>query len=206
MTEIAESTRSHNNNNNNNNTSPSSASPSSPSSSLIEKLRQSHPHDHDVMIYPDLPTFRQVYSRATKEALERNEIVFLATTYDSFQKVVDSLTQVGVSVNKEAKEGNLVVLDAGKAYQIDIFGAFEFAKSLVMRAAKDVKTGIFNISDMGSFFLADRMPVLVDYERSLKKKMEIELKAVCSYHKGDFENLSNDQQENILSAHSRIIS
>ena len=48
-------------------------------------IRQSHPHDHDVMIYPDLPTFRQVYSQATKEALERNEIVFLTTTYDSFQ-------------------------------------------------------------------------------------------------------------------------
>ena len=203
MTEAAESTRSHNNDNNS--TSPSLTSPSHSPYSLLEKIHQSHPHDHDVMIYPDLPTFRQVYSQATKEALERNEIVFLATTYDSFQKVVDSLTRVGVSVNKEAKEGNLVVLDAVKAYQIDIFGAFEFAKSLVMRAAKDGKTGVFNISDMGSFFLANRIPALVDYERSLKKKMEIELKAVCSYHKSDFENLSNDQQENILSAHNSII-
>jgi hypothetical protein len=144
MKEAGESTRSHNNNNG---ISTSSSYPFS----LIDKIRQIHPRDHDMMIYPDLPTFRKVYSRATKEALERNEIVFLATTYDSFQRVMDSLTQADVSVNKETKEGNLVILDAVKAYQIDIFGAFKFAKSLVMRAAKDGKAGVFNISDMGSF-------------------------------------------------------
>src|ERR671917_327580 len=92
---------------------------SSYSSSLIEKIRQSNFHDHVIMTYPDLPTFRQVYSQATKEALERNEIVFLGTTYDSFQRVIDSLTHVGVSVNKESKDGNLIILDAVKAYQID---------------------------------------------------------------------------------------
>jgi hypothetical protein len=175
------------------------------SSSLIEKIRQSKFHDHDIMIYPDLPTFRQVYSQATKEALERNEIVFLATTYDSFQKVIDSLTQVGVSVNKEAKDGNLIISDAIKAYQIDVFGAFKFAQSLVMRAAKDGKAGVFNISDLGSFFVADRIPTLLGYERSIPKKMDLEFKGICAYHEGDFANLSKEQQEIILSAHNRIM-
>jgi MEDS: MEthanogen/methylotroph, DcmR Sensory domain len=178
---------------------------SSSSSSLIEKIRQSNFHDHDIMIYPDLPTFRQVYSHATKEALERNEIVFLATTYDSFQKVIDSLTQVGVSANKEAKDGNLIISDAVKAYQIDVFGAFKFAQSLVMRAAKDGKAGVFNISDLGSFFVADRIPTLLGYERSIPKKMDLEFKGICAYHEGDFANLSKEQQEIILSAHNRIM-
>jgi DcmR-like sensory protein len=178
---------------------------SSSSSSLIEKIRQSDFHDHNIIIYPDLPTFRQVYSQATKEALERNEIVFLATTYDSFQKVIDSLTQVGVSVNKEAKDGNLIILDAIKAYQIDVFGAYRFAQSLVMRAAKNGKAGVFNISDLGSFFVADRIPALVGYERSIPKKMDLEFKGICAYHEGDFANLSKEQQEIILSAHNRIM-
>src|SRR5919107_4179949 len=147
---------------------------SSSSSSLIEKIRQSNFHDHDIMIYPDLPTFRKVYSQATKEALERNEIVFLATTYDSFQTVIDSLKDIGgVSINKEAKGANLIILDAVKAYQIDVSGVINFAKSLLMRAAKDGKAGVFNISDMGSFFLADRISTLVEYERSVKKKADI---------------------------------
>ena len=206
MTGAAESTGSYNSNNS---ISPSSSSPSSsPShpSLFIEKIRQTQPHDHDVMIYPDLPTFRKVYSQATKEALGRNEIVFLTTTYDSFQRVIDSLTQVGVSVNNEAKEGNLVILDAVKAYQIDIFGAFKFTRSLVTRAAKDGKAGVFNISDMGSFFVADRIPILLDYECSLKKKIDIEFKGICSYHKGDFANLTSEQQESILSSHNYTIS
>lgn len=198
MTSTEEGSRRHKNK--------SISSSSFSSSSIIEKMRQSHPHDHDVMIYPDLPTFRQVYSQATKEALGRNEIVFLTTTYDSFQRVIDSLKQGRISVNKEVKHGNLIILDAVKAYQIDVSGVVNFAKSLLMRAAKDGKAGVFNISDMGSFFLADRIPILVEYERSLRKKMDIELKAVCSYHKGDFENLSKEQQEAILSAHKRIIS
>lgn len=198
MTSAEEGSRRHKNK--------SISSSSFSSSSIIEKMRQSHPHDHDVMIYPDLPTFRQVYSQATKEALERNEIVFLTTTYDSFQRVIDSLKQGRISVNKEVKHGNLIILDAVKAYQIDVSGVVNFAKSLLMRAAKDGKAGVFNISDMGSFFLADRIPILVEYERSLRKKMDIELKAVCSYHKGDFENLSKEQQQAILSAHKRIIS
>jgi len=177
----------------------------SSSSSLIEKIRQSNFHDHDIMIYPDLPTFRQVYSQATKEALERNEIVFLATTYDSFQKVTDSLTQVGVSVNKEAKDGNLIISDAVRAYQIDTFGAFKFAQSLVMRAAKEGKAGVFNISDLGSFFVADRILTLLGYERSIPKMMDLEFKGICAYHEGDFANLSKEQQEIILSAHNRIM-
>ena len=105
-----------------------SISSSSFSSSIIKKIRQSHLHDNDVMIYPDLPTFRQVYSQATREALERNEIVFLTTTYDSFQRVIDSLKQGRISVNKEVKHGTLIILDAVKGYQIDVSGVLNFAK------------------------------------------------------------------------------
>src|SRR3712207_6966952 len=55
---------------------------------------------------------------------------------------------------------------------------FRSTRSLVTRAAKDGKAGVFNISDMGSFFVADRIPVLLDYERSLKKQMDIKFKGI----------------------------
>lgn len=176
------------------------------SSALVEKIRQSHFHDHDAMIYPDLPTFRQVYSEATKEALDRNEIVFLATTYDSFQSVTDSLTHIGILVNREAKDGNLIILDAVKAYQIDTLGAYKFAQTLVMRAAKDGKAGVFNISDLGSFFLTERIPRLLQYEEGIPKKMmDLEFKGICAYHKEDFASLSKEQQEMVISSHNRIM-
>ncbi len=170
MKEAGESTRSHNNNNG---ISTSSSSPFS----LIDKIRQIHPRDHDMMIYPDLPTFRKVYSRAAKEALERNEIVFLATTYDSFQRVMDSLTQADVSVNKETKEGNLVILDAVKAYQIDIFGAFKFAKAWLCAQLKMVKleSSIYQIWDHFSSLIA--YPLCWDMSEAFLKRWILNSKA-----------------------------
>jgi hypothetical protein len=47
---------------------------------------------------------------------------FLVTTCDSFMRVMDSLTNVGVSVNNESKDGNFIILDAPKDYQIGTFG------------------------------------------------------------------------------------
>lgn len=52
-------------------------------SSIIEVIRRSDFQEHNLLIYPDLPSFRQIYSVCTKQALDNNEIVFIATTYDS---------------------------------------------------------------------------------------------------------------------------
>ncbi len=96
---------------------------SPPFSSLVEEIRHSNFHDHDMLIYPDLTTYRKIYSESAKEALDNNEVVLLVTTYDSFDRIKDSLTQEGVSVNNEVKNGNLVILDGVKVYQLDIHGA-----------------------------------------------------------------------------------
>ena len=56
---------------------------------------------------------------------------FLVTKCDSFERVMDSLTNGGVSVNNESKDGNFIILDAPKDYQIGTFGAYKFARSLL---------------------------------------------------------------------------
>ena len=58
---------------------------------IIEDIRRSNFHEHNMLIYSDLPTFRKIYSECTRQALHSNEIVFLATTYDPFDKVTDEL-------------------------------------------------------------------------------------------------------------------
>jgi hypothetical protein len=110
----------------------SMSSPSS--SSLVQATRQSNSHDHDMLIYPDLPAYRKIYSESAKQALDNNETVLLITTYDSFDRIKDSMMQVGISVNNETKEGNLIILDAVKAYQLDTFGAVKFVTTLVKQA------------------------------------------------------------------------
>jgi hypothetical protein len=180
---------------------------SSPSSSsLVQEVRHSNFHDHDMLIYPDLTTYRNIYSESAKQALDNNEVVLLVTTYDSFDRIKYSLTQAGISVNNEIKNGNLVILDAVKAYQIDVHGALKFATTLDKRAECDRKSGVFGLTEMGSFFIAERIASLLEYERSLPKKWELNnFKSACTYHKDDIATLSKQQQETILSAHNRVL-
>jgi hypothetical protein len=162
-------------------------------------------HDHNILVYPDLTTYRKIYSESAKHALDNNEIVLLVTTYDSFDRIKDSLTQVGISVNNETKERNLIILDAVKAYQIDMYGAAKFVTTLAKRAEREGKSGVFALTEMGSFFIAERIASLVKYEHSLPKKWDLNFKSACTYHKDDLASLSREQQEIILSAHNRVL-
>ncbi|HJU33640.1 MAG TPA: MEDS domain-containing protein [Nitrososphaera sp.] len=180
--------------------------PSSASSSLVQEVRHSNFHDHNMLIYPDLTTYRKIYSESAQLALDNNETVLLITTYDSFDRIKDSLTEAGISVNNKIKEGSLAILDAVKAYQIDTYGAVKFVTTLARRAERDGKGGVFALTEMGSFFIAERIASLLEYERSLPKKWKLNnFKSVCTYHKGDFATLSKQQQETILSAHNRVL-
>jgi MEDS: MEthanogen/methylotroph, DcmR Sensory domain len=178
---------------------------SSSLSSIIEDIRRSDFQEHNILIYPDLPSFRQIYSECTKQALDNNEIVFLATTYDSFDRIEDALRSKQISVEDEKKNGNLIIVDAFRAYQIDMNGAMNFAKDLVMRATQDGKNGVFNLSDMGSFFLSERIDRLIEYEQNLPKKMDFKFKGICSYHRDNFGMLTEEQQRALLLGHNTVI-
>lgn len=178
---------------------------SPPSSSLVQEIRQSDFHDHNMLVYPDLATYRKIYSESAKQGLDNNETVLLITTYDSFDRIKDSLTRVGISFDSETKEGNLIILDAVSAYQMDTYGAAKFATNLVKQAETEGKSGVFALTEMGSFFIAERTSTLLDYEKSLQQKFDIRLKAICTYHKEDFATLPKEQQEIILSAHNRVL-
>jgi hypothetical protein len=167
--------------------------------------KTTHLYDHNILVYPDLPTYRKIYSESAKQALDSNEIVFLVTTYDSFDRIKDTLRKNGISVNNEIKEGNLIILDSVKTYQIDIHGAVNFITTVAKRAERDGKAGVFGLTEMGSFFIAEQIASLTQYEQSLPKKWDINFKSTCTYHKDDFANLSKQQQETILSAHNRAM-
>jgi hypothetical protein len=83
--------------------------------------------------------------------------------------VIDSLTQAGISVNNETKEDNLIILDSVKAYQIGIHGAANFATTLAKRAERDGKARVFGLTEMGSFFIAERTASLLEYEQVCQK-------------------------------------
>ncbi|MDQ3969001.1 MAG: MEDS domain-containing protein [Thermoproteota archaeon] len=171
----------------------------------IEDIQRSGFQEHNLLIYPDLPSFRQIYSECTKQALDNNEIVFLATTYDSFDRIEDALKSKGISVDNEKKDGNLIIVDAVRTYQVDTYGALKLGKSLAMRATREGKAGVFNMSDLGSFFLSESIDTLIEYEQSISKKMDFKFKGICSYHKGNFGVLTDEQQRALLLGHNSVI-
>jgi hypothetical protein len=80
-----------------------------------------------------------------------------------------------------------------------------FAKDLIKRATQDGKEGVFNLSDMGSFFLSERIDRLVEYEQNVPKKMDFKFKALCSYHRDNFGMLTEEQQRVLLLGHNTVI-
>ena len=100
----------------------------------LDSLKESQPGTHCLMVYPDLMTFREIYTRYVKILIEqRNEVVLFLPYYetpdivgrvlsgrDTFEDDMDGGTRnrnaftTGIDVNKYEKEGSLVIVDSIK--------------------------------------------------------------------------------------------
>jgi DcmR-like sensory protein len=161
-----------------------------------------------MIVYDDLDAFQEIYCKYAKEALEnQNEIVVIATTYETPQAVRQLISDYGVAVEKHESNGCLHIVDSVAAYQSsDIYGMMKLLKTLAARAQKQGKTGVLNFSDMGSFFVTGRENDLLTYELSIPRSLNVRLKGFCCYHRLDFERrLSKEQQNSLLDHHARSI-
>jgi hypothetical protein len=162
--------------------------------------------DHNILIYPDLRKFSEIYTYHCREALKNNEIALILPTYESIDKVKNNLSDGGVDVDKHMEEGSLFIIDSVHGYHMpDVYGVLKLVKSLQQRAEREGKSGIIDFADVGSFFLLERTRLLVEYELSVPKKMDLKFKAFCCYHKKDFARLSRMQKKQLLDSHYQVI-
>ena len=163
--------------------------------------------EHNLLVYPNLQTFSEIYSHHTKEALERNnDYVVIATNYQSVDRVKTQLELNGVDASRYMKEGSLIIIDSVRGYHSpDVYGVIKMVRSLQMRAEKDGKTGITDFADTGSFFLMEKIKELVDYELSVPKKIDMKFRAFCCYHQDDFDLLTEEQQRTMIEHHNRSL-
>jgi hypothetical protein len=175
------------------------------SSEIVEQLSTMTSGDHIILIYPNMYTFKEIYSRYCKTALENNEIVLLLTYYETIDNVRLTLKEVGVDTEKYEKEKALMIVqDITRTY----FGSADdflfFIKILDKQQEKRGKNGISVFADMGVFFhhqQNDKKNIVVSFERSLGSKFDIKLKRFCSYHKKDFDRFEECQMNDLLEAH-----
>ena len=97
-------------------------------SSAINQLRQADYGDHYMIVYPDLNTLREIYSRYIKFQLEENnEIVLIIPYYettDSVRRILSENKEANdndsgndlpyIDVQKYENEGSHVIIDSAK--------------------------------------------------------------------------------------------
>ena len=187
--------------------------------------------ENGIVIYPNLQTFRQIYTKYVKDKLAKKEveeekeddnnskgngqlskprIILIATFYETVDSVKHSLSAVGVKdIQSLIDNGSLVIVDAFNSYFPDISGMKKLVASLSDRARKEGRVGVTAMVDMGFFFLFggdDRATELVNYEASLASKTEGgNVKGFSCYHGGNYNTLKDNQKEELAQKGKKVL-
>jgi hypothetical protein len=129
---------------------------------VSQQLRRSESGAHFLIIYPNLQTFREMYSHYTKSALfEGNEIVVILPFYETVGTVRRILSENGanIDVRKHEKEQSLLVMDSLRGYFGSKDGIMPFVKRTVKFAKNSGKNSVSVLGDMGPFFTIIRKTI-----------------------------------------------
>ncbi|MDQ3867968.1 MAG: MEDS domain-containing protein [Thermoproteota archaeon] len=188
------------------------------SNDVLKQLRQAEFGAHYIIVYPDMMTLRQIYSRYIKAQIEDdNEIILMLPYYETTEMVRSILSGENnnnnnggriIDVRKYEKEGSLIIIDSVKAYFGSDIDLMSFVEKLAKKAQSSGKSGVSVIADLASFYYYNQVDKLIDYEMSLPTKYDdqMKLKGFCLYHQEDFDKrLSKEQKQKLLEHHSKNI-
>ena len=186
---------------------------------LDEEVRDG---ENSIIIYPNLQTFRQIYTKYVKDQLakedennsKRNEpslprIMLIATFYETTDSVKHHLSAAGLqNIQSLIDNGSLVIVDAFSSYYPDIDGMKKLVASLSDRARKEDRDGVTAIVDMGFFFLFGgdgNATELINYEASLAPTTEGgNVKGFSCYHGGNYDTLKDDQKKELAQRQKKV--
>ena len=177
--------------------------------------------ENGIVIYPDLQTFRRIYTKYAKEQLieedhnnkgneqSKPRIILIATFYETPDSIKHNLSAVGVkNIQSIIDNGSLLIVDAFNAYYPDINGMKKLVASLSERAKREGRAGVTAIVDMGFFFLFGgdgRATELINYETSLPPKTEGgNVKGFTCYHVGNYNTLKEDQKKELAQKGKKV--
>jgi hypothetical protein len=178
--------------------------------------------ENGILVYPNLQTFRQIYTNYVKYQLAEEEdnnvkgneqskprIILIATFYETIESVKDNLSAAGVqNIQSFIDNGSLIIVDAFSSYYPDVDGMKKLVASLSDRAKKEGKSGVTAIVDMGFFFLFGgdgRATELINYEASLAPKTEGgDVKGFSCYHEGNYNTLKASQKKELAQRQKKV--
>ncbi len=164
-----------------------------------------------LVIYPDLTTLMEFYSYYIQKGIEeKNEVIQIAPFYETEDSVRYTLSEghrAIKDIEKLEDEKSPVIVDSLKNYtkREQTVSYRSFKEMMVNHAKKIGKNGFSILGDMGIFYFNGRTQDLVEYEISLPKKYDINLKGFCLYHKDDFNRLTQEQQQKLVNHHEKAV-
>jgi hypothetical protein len=170
---------------------------------VSEELMKSAFGSHFAIIYPDLPTLREMYSQYIKIVLSNgNETVMILPFLDNVRRILTE-NSANINVRKYEKEQLLLIVDSLKGYFGSPVGLMPFLSQTVEYASKLGKNGLSVLGDMGSFFYYNKKDGLLDYEMTLSSKYKDMnyMKGFCMYNGHDFDKRFNEEERQRLLVH-----
>jgi hypothetical protein len=171
----------------------------------VNQIIQAEYCSHYLIVYPDLTTLREMYSKyIQKQINENNETILINPFYETTDSVRQILSKNGIDVSKYEKEKGLVIIDSLQEY----FGSqpdMLFKRNLVNYAKQKGKNGISIIGDIGAYPHKSKHNDLVDYELSLPTEFDVDMKGFCLYHQKDFNKFSDKQKQELIKHHGKAL-
>jgi MEDS: MEthanogen/methylotroph, DcmR Sensory domain len=174
----------------------------------ISLLNTAEYGDHNMLVYPDLHTFRRIYGQFTKAQLDNNGVVVLFPYHETTDSVRQVLSQLGIDVRECEQNHSLVIVDSVKLYFHSDIDIKSLPKMMAEGSKRMGKKGVSIIGDMGSFFLYEKQNQMMEYEMELRLDEQenddansVKIKGICSYHKDTFNTLTKKEQQALFEHH-----
>jgi hypothetical protein len=159
---------------------------------LIEEIVAADAPSHCILVYKDLRSFRETYTKCTIELLRRNEIVILWPFYEQVENTRFWLESAGVDVSGYQRSMRLLIIDALDAYSNKEDDIVELISEFAAYARNRGKRRVVIIGDLEAFQLIERIDQLISYEAWIGTRIMDNFKVFCYCHVGDVGDLEEN--------------
>jgi len=174
-------------------------------------LTNFHFGEHNAILYSGAPALHQFLIEYCRISLKSsNEILLILTYCDSIENILNALKDIDSDIESRQKDGSLVIRESAKAYfnlADELVDIMIMIRMLLQRKRKLGKDGLTVMCDMGIFFHKKRIVDLILHETrlSLGSTDDNEVRMICCYEKSHLTLLSQQQKQQILSTHNKVL-
>lgn len=176
--------------------------------SILQLLTETRYGEHNILTYPDLNSFREIYTHLAKARIEdSNDLVLLLPHYETSKSVEQAFMELDIRARDLIDKGTLEIIDSHHAFFDPAQTFLQVVEATTKGASRKGKSGVIVIADMGPFFHRQAIDQLISHEcKILALNEKTKFMIFCCYHIGDFGKLTKQQEAKLCENHYRNLS